>query len=79
MDVLSSIQRFVSVSLDSIQNFGNQHGEVSYIQLLQIRLLNMISVRTVLLAVIGFFPTEARGAIGGLDYTKEERQKLAKK
>lgn len=36
-------------------------------------------VRTVLLAVIGFFPTEAKGAIGGLDYTKEERRKLAKK
>jgi hypothetical protein len=32
-----------------------------------------------LLAVIGFFPTEARGAIGGLDYSKEERQRLAKK
>ncbi|KAG2232392.1 hypothetical protein INT48_007296 [Thamnidium elegans] len=36
-------------------------------------------IRTVLLAVIGFFPTEARGAIGGLDYTKEERKRLAKK
>ncbi|KAG2197902.1 hypothetical protein INT46_003209 [Mucor plumbeus] len=36
-------------------------------------------IRTVLLAVIGFFPTEARGAIGGLDYTKEERRRLAKK
>lgn len=28
--------------------------------------------------MIGFFPTEAKGAIGGLDYTKEERRKLAK-
>lgn len=37
------------------------------------------SVRTVLLAVIGFFPTEAKGALGGLDYTKEERKRLAKK
>ncbi|GAA5799035.1 hypothetical protein HPULCUR_004444 [Helicostylum pulchrum] len=36
-------------------------------------------IRTVLLAVVGFFPTEARGAIGGLDYTKEERKRLAKK
>ncbi|CEP07567.1 hypothetical protein [Parasitella parasitica] len=36
-------------------------------------------IRTVLLAVIGFFPTEAKGAIGGLDYTKEERRQLAKK
>ncbi|KAI8148955.1 ubiquitin-conjugating enzyme/RWD-like protein [Fennellomyces sp. T-0311] len=36
-------------------------------------------IRTVILAVMGFFPTEARGAIGGLDYTKEERQLFAKK
>ncbi|KAI9486657.1 MAG: ubiquitin-conjugating enzyme/RWD-like protein [Benjaminiella poitrasii] len=36
-------------------------------------------IRTVLLAIIGFFPTESRGAIGGLDYPKEERQRLAKK
>ncbi|KAI9275572.1 ubiquitin-conjugating enzyme/RWD-like protein [Phascolomyces articulosus] len=36
-------------------------------------------IRTVILAVMGFFPTEARGAIGGLDYTKEERRKFAKK
>lgn len=36
-------------------------------------------IRTVLLAVIGFFPTEAKGALGGLDYTKEERKRLAKK
>ncbi|KAI8336575.1 ubiquitin-conjugating enzyme/RWD-like protein [Chlamydoabsidia padenii] len=35
-------------------------------------------IRTVLLAVMGFFPTNAQGAIGGLDYPKEERQKLAK-
>ncbi|KAI9007039.1 ubiquitin-conjugating enzyme/RWD-like protein [Phycomyces nitens] len=35
-------------------------------------------IRTVILAVMGFFPTEARGAIGGLDYTKEERIVLAK-
>ncbi|KAI8980397.1 ubiquitin-conjugating enzyme/RWD-like protein [Pilobolus umbonatus] len=36
-------------------------------------------IRTVLLAIIGFFPTEAKGAVGGLDYTKEERRRLAKK
>ncbi|KAI8880812.1 UBC-like protein, partial [Backusella circina FSU 941] len=36
-------------------------------------------IRTVLLAVIGFFPTEARGAIGGLDYPPAERKRLAKK
>ena len=38
-----------------------------------------ILVRTVILAVMGFFPTEARGAIGGLDYSKEERRIFAKK
>lgn len=32
-----------------------------------------------MLAVAGFFPTEAKGAIGGLDYSKAERKKLAKK
>jgi ubiquitin-conjugating enzyme E2 J1 len=31
------------------------------------------------LAVIGFFPTESRGAIGGLDYPPAERKRLAKK
>ncbi|KAI8379156.1 ubiquitin-conjugating enzyme/RWD-like protein [Radiomyces spectabilis] len=36
-------------------------------------------IRTVILAVMGFFPTEARGAIGGLDYSKEERRSLAKR
>ena len=42
-------------------------------------LLYLFLVRTVILAVMGFFPTEARGAIGGLDYSKEERRIFAKK
>lgn len=29
-------------------------------------------------AIISFMPTEGNGAIGALDWTKEERQKLAK-
>ncbi|XP_015784912.1 ubiquitin-conjugating enzyme E2 J1 [Tetranychus urticae] len=37
------------------------------------------SIRTALLAIIGFMPTESRGAIGGLDYTPEERRELATK
>lgn len=37
------------------------------------------SIRTALLAIIGFMPTESLGAIGGLDYTSSERQDLAKK
>ncbi|KAI9279782.1 ubiquitin-conjugating enzyme/RWD-like protein [Sporodiniella umbellata] len=35
-------------------------------------------IRTILLAIIAFFPTHAKGAIGGLDYTKKERARLAK-
>lgn len=37
------------------------------------------SIRTALLAIIGFMPTRSDGAIGGLDYTPEERKTLAKK
>lgn len=35
------------------------------------------SIRTALLALIGFFPTHGNGAIGSLDYTEDERKKLA--
>lgn len=37
------------------------------------------SIRTALLAIIGFMPTKGEGAIGSLDYTREERRALAKK
>ncbi|XP_014208752.1 ubiquitin-conjugating enzyme E2 J1 isoform X2 [Copidosoma floridanum] len=37
------------------------------------------SIRTALLALIAFMPTPGNGTIGSLDYTPEERQKLAKK
>lgn len=37
------------------------------------------SIRTALLAIIGFMPSPGMGAIASLDYTKEERQQLAKK
>lgn len=36
------------------------------------------SIRTALLAIIAFMPTEGLGAIGSLDYTEEERIKLAR-
>lgn len=36
-------------------------------------------VRTVLVAIRGFMPTKGGGAIGSLDYTTDERQKLARK
>eukprot|EP00195_Chlamydomonas_chlamydogama_P011269 CAMPEP_0202896150 /NCGR_PEP_ID=MMETSP1392-20130828/5201_1 /ASSEMBLY_ACC=CAM_ASM_000868 /TAXON_ID=225041 /ORGANISM="Chlamydomonas chlamydogama, Strain SAG 11-48b" /LENGTH=329 /DNA_ID=CAMNT_0049581395 /DNA_START=89 /DNA_END=1078 /DNA_ORIENTATION=- len=37
------------------------------------------SVRTALTALIAFMPTPGAGALGALDYTKEERKKLAAK
>ncbi|XP_056436609.1 ubiquitin-conjugating enzyme E2 J1 [Gadus chalcogrammus] len=37
------------------------------------------SIRTALIAIIGFMPTKGEGAIGSLDYTPEERRSLAKK
>ncbi|VDK86179.1 unnamed protein product [Litomosoides sigmodontis] len=37
------------------------------------------SIRTALLALIGFMPTHAAGALGSLEYPAEERRKLAKK
>ncbi|KAM6953953.1 ubiquitin-conjugating enzyme E2 J1 [Aplochiton taeniatus] len=37
------------------------------------------SIRTALIAIIGFMPTKGEGAIGSLDYTPEERKALAKK
>lgn len=35
------------------------------------------SIRTALLAIIGFMPTEGLGAIGSLDFSSEERKELA--
>ncbi|KAI0208234.1 Ubiquitin-conjugating enzyme E2 J1 [Lamellibrachia satsuma] len=37
------------------------------------------SIRTALLAIIGFMPTHGSGAIGSLDYTPDERKVLAMK
>lgn len=39
--------------------------------------LVFLVVRTALLAIISFFPTKSEGAIGGLDWTPEERRTLA--
>ncbi|VDN36366.1 unnamed protein product [Gongylonema pulchrum] len=36
------------------------------------------SIRTALLALIGFMPTHAAGALGSLEYPAEERRRLAK-
>ncbi len=37
------------------------------------------SIRTALLAIIGFMPTPGQGTIGAVEYPPEERRKLAKK
>ena len=37
------------------------------------------SIRTAILAIIGFLPTKGEGAIGSLDYTANERKLLARK
>ncbi|XP_039253743.1 ubiquitin-conjugating enzyme E2 J1-like [Styela clava] len=37
------------------------------------------SIRTAILAIIGFMPTKGEGAIGALDYSPQERKNLAKK
>lgn len=37
------------------------------------------SIRTAILAIVGFLPTKGEGAIGALDYTPEERKGLARK
>jgi len=37
------------------------------------------SIRTALLAIIGFMPTPGQGTIGSLDYTPEERRVLARR
>ncbi len=40
--------------------------------------MTVTSVRTALLAIIGFMPTESGGAVGALDYPEDEKRRLAK-
>ncbi|KAJ0979918.1 hypothetical protein J5N97_015392 [Dioscorea zingiberensis] len=49
----------------SISNYHPEHWQPSW------------SVRTALVALIAFMPTNPEGALGSLDYKKEERHKLA--
>ena len=81
---LRSGRRSVSVYQHTIQKHGSLHGVVrTTVQPLIV--FNYSSsccycvVRTVLVAICGFMPTRGGGAIGALDYTTEERQKLARK
>jgi hypothetical protein len=81
-------KKFVWVSVIIMKNYGVLHGVVvpwPWIILTHI-------VRTALMGLIGFLPTKgififswlsktltiANGAIGGVDYTPEERRKIAK-
>lgn len=48
-------------------------GKYSYL----INLLLLFAVRTALVALIAFMPTSPNGALGSLDYKKEERRALA--
>lgn len=42
-------------------------------------LFESLAVRTALVALIAFMPTSPNGALGSLDYPKEERRALATK
>ena len=59
-----------------MRNFGALLGDVclDYPSLV----LFLMLVRTALMGLIGFLPTKANGAIGGVDYTPEERKRIAK-
>lgn len=44
---------------------------------LMVCLMMLMTVRTALVALIAFMPTPPNGALGSLDYKKEERRELA--
>lgn len=46
---------------------------------ISLSLTRFFAVRTALVALIAFMPTSPNGALGSLDYTKEERRALAVK
>lgn len=52
---------------------------VFYILHLSVLCVRPLAVRTVLLAMIGFMPTEGVGAIGSLDCPPEERKRMARR
>lgn len=73
-----------------MKSVGNQLGEVRYFPYILLKIEDIIFdiialfayvyyvVRTMLEAIISFFPTPGGGAIGALDWSKSERQRLAK-
>ena len=52
-------------------------GRLSINFLVWIIIIKWIEVRTMLEAIISFLPSEGAGAIGALDWTPEERKRLA--
>lgn len=68
-----------------MRKHGNPRGEVLHSftmkkqkkMVLSLLCLGCLVVRTMLEALISFLPTEGEGAIGALDWTPEERKKLA--
>lgn len=90
---LKFITRFVSVLPPTIQNCGNLRGvvrnlcyyhcclalvHISHFSFFCVYVFVVVMlVRTVLLALIGFMPTEGVGAIGSIDSPAEERRRLA--
>lgn len=58
---------------------SNLHPSVAFLSNIKLYVFLFVSVRTALIAIIGFMPTKGEGAIGSLDYTPEERRALAKK
>jgi hypothetical protein len=86
MAALKWAKRFVSLFLLIIPKPGNHLGAVrmfrfskTSVSYAEARLLPLLlAVRTALVALIGFFPTEGQGAIGALDFPDHERVKLAR-
>lgn len=80
---LKRVLKYVSVFLPITRKAGNRHGEVNGLSMPIFFTPSIISgivcklVRTMLEAIISFLPSEGAGAIGALDWTAEERKKLA--
>ena len=80
---LKQMKKSVWVFRVITQRLGYPVGQVIlmiFLNKIKIKLtVSRLSVRTALLALIGFMPTFGEGALGSVDYTPEERKILAKK
>lgn len=75
MDASKQTRKFAWAFPGIIQKLGYHLGRVWLKTFLENRFL----VRTALLALVGFFPTQAAGALGGLDCPDDEKKRLAMK